>query len=62
MAKLGLPPRRTKLKSATELIIQNRIEQKQGEVEELRELQRDLQESETLGESKVWKVLERLWK
>lgn len=51
-----------RLKSALEAIISNRIEQRQGEVRELRELQEDLQQVDRVEDSKVWGVLERLWK
>ena len=49
------------LKSALESIITNRIEQRQGEVEELRELREDLRQVGRVEDSKVWEVLGRLW-
>ena len=62
MARLGLPRPSSKLKSALEAILSNRIEQRQGEVRELKELQRDLREMDRIEDSKVWGVLDRLWK
>lgn len=43
-------------------ILDNRIERKEGEVEELREMREELERVERVEDSRVWKLLDRLWK
>lgn len=50
------------LRVAIESILSNRIEQHQGEIEELQELRQDLERAEEVEESKVWEVLDKLWR